>query len=97
MGLRLNYFYPLSLSGADGGKLGGPANMRNISLGLQGLYWLSQTWGLGVGAYIDMRSISYDAGANGTPGSANTPSSGNQEIYMDGTYFYGSLIFNFGK
>jgi hypothetical protein len=93
VGLRLNYFIPLALTGVDG-KLSGGANMRNLNIGLQGLYWLTPNWGLGLGGFFDFRSMSYDA----SPSQMSFRATGvNQEIYMDGAYFFGSLIYNFGR
>jgi hypothetical protein len=88
MGAKFGYFYPLMLSGApSGSSLGGSASSRNLNFGLQGLYWLNQNVGLGVGGFFEMRSIGFTSpGVNGV-----------EEIYMDGTYFFGSVVYRFLK
>ncbi len=88
VGLKFTYFYPLSASGPTvaGGKLTGEASYRNWNLGAQGFYWLAKNWGAGAGVFLDKRSISY------LPAGKTRP----EQIYTDGTYFFGSLLYSFG-
>ena len=88
MNLKMQYFYPLMLSGlASGSSLSSVASNRNLSAGLQGYYWLRPQIGIGVGAFLDWRSISYKTSG----------SSGSEKIYSDGSYFYTSLMYRFGQ
>ncbi len=88
LGIRFSYFMPLTLRGDTVDSITGDASYRNWSVGIQGLYWISRHWGVGLGAYIEKRSISYQVQGY----------SGNPEVYfMDGNYFFGSLIYSFGR
>ncbi|MBI2604512.1 MAG: hypothetical protein HYW49_00380, partial [Deltaproteobacteria bacterium] len=91
LGLKFSYFMPLTvLSGGDVQALSsGGASARNLSAGLQGLYWMGPRWALGLGAYLENRSIAFTR--------KGTASTRPEEIYMDATYFFGSLIYTFGK
>lgn len=90
LGVKVAYFVPLYISaiGVDG--LTSDASYRNISVGAQCLYWLNHRWGLGAGLYTEKRSISF--GVQGAP-AGTAP----EQIFMDGTYFFGSLIYSFGR
>lgn len=93
LGAKLAYFQPLVLVGApSGSKITGDASNRNLSVGVQGLFWLSKRWGLGLGAYYEKRSLSYEE----KPIDSVAPAGANQ-VFMDATYFFGSLIFSFGR
>ncbi|MGE4232607.1 MAG: hypothetical protein AB7F43_04685 [Bacteriovoracia bacterium] len=81
-GLKLAYYLPVWISE---GSLSNDASYRNLSLGVQGLYWATSRVGLGLGTFVDRRSISYKP-------SGQTSS---QIVYMDGVYFFGSVIINF--
>ncbi len=85
LGIRTAYFLPLLLSGADVNKPSTDASLRNLSIGAQMFYWLTGHWGMGAGAIWDLRSISYQPGGQSKA----------QEVYMDGTYFFGSLLYSF--
>jgi hypothetical protein len=87
-GLKLEYFLPLGISADNGGGiLDSETSYRNLSLGVQGIYWLGGPWGLGLGAFLENRSISYKP----------TRSDGPEQIKMDGAYFFGSIIYSWGK
>ena len=92
LGIKAAYFSPLKLTSSTSMgtlELASGANSRNISLGAQMLYWLSPRWGLGAGAYLEKRSISYRI--NGVNTSTDP-----EQVFMDGTYFFGSLLYSFG-
>jgi hypothetical protein len=91
LGLKFAYFKPIILSSDQVDQLTSDASNRNLSLGAQALYWLNRNWGLGAGAYIEKRSISYTV-KNGGPASSSKP----EQVYMDGTFFFGSLLYSFG-
>ena len=85
LGSKFAYYFPVASS--DGTVLhGDPNSNRNVSLGIQGLYWLSHRWGLAAGAFLEERSIA--EAPNGAP---------KEVINQDGTYFYGSVIWSFGR
>ena len=84
LGGQFSYYYPLS--SGDGTVARGSESNRNFALGLQGLYWLNKLWGLGAGVYTENRSIAVKNSSNAAP----------DTIENDGTYFFGSLIYNFG-
>ncbi len=110
LGVKSAYFIPLTLSGAGSGKLGGPAVSRNFGAGAQTMYWLDKRWGLGFGAFYELRSIGYQGGSTAASSSnaaktlrysaassAGGTSSQYEEVYMDAVYFFGSIIFSFGR
>jgi hypothetical protein len=86
IGMRINYFFPVFfLSGVpSGSSVSADASYRNISFGIQGIYWFNRNWGLGLGGFFENRSISY-----------TTPnySSQSEQIYMDASYIFGSIIY----
>ncbi|OFZ22154.1 MAG: hypothetical protein A2X94_08865 [Bdellovibrionales bacterium GWB1_55_8] len=83
---KFAYFMPLSLSG-NAESITGDASYRNASLGIQGQYWLNKNIGLSAGMYAEKRSISYLP-----PGTTAA-----EQLFMDGTYFFGSIIYSFTK
>jgi len=85
LGIKFSYFKPLFLSGANGSSITSDASNRNYSLGAQGVYWLSKQWGLAAGLFTEKRSISYKTDA----------ASSAQQVFIDGTYFFGSVIWSF--
>jgi len=89
LGAKVGYFFPVkALSGAPGdAKFDPGTSYRNLGAGLQGMYWLSPSLGLGVGAYIESRSIGY----------TSSSSSGLQTVTTNGTYFFGSVVYRFWK
>jgi hypothetical protein len=91
VGIKFAYFKPLLLSSSGAKELTGDASNRNFSLGAQILYWPGRRWGLGAGAYIERRSISYllDKPAAGVTAA--------EQVFTDGTFFFGSLIYSFGR
>ena len=86
LGAKLGYFYPIA-GAPTGSKFTSEASYRNFSVGLQGLYWFGGSWALGAGAYVEKRSISFQ------PTTTKAP----EQIYMDAVYFFGSLIYSFGR
>ncbi|MEW6056825.1 MAG: hypothetical protein AB1540_09435 [Bdellovibrionota bacterium] len=84
LGLKFAYYRPVILSGVDG-TLSGGANGRNLSIGAQGLYWLSAKWGLGAGGFLEDRGVGY------------LLNNLQQEVQMNAFYFFGSLIYSFGR
>jgi hypothetical protein len=90
VGVKLAYFKPLIISSSQAGPLTSDASNRNISVGAQVLYWLDRHWGLGAGAYVEHRSISYTV-----QGAPSTQAA--EQVFMDGTYFFGSVIYSFGR
>jgi hypothetical protein len=87
LGLKVAYFQPLLLSGEDAGSALAPGeNSRNLSLGAQLFYFLAPGWGAGAGVYQDFRSVSFTRGGS---------SAGTDRVVMDGTYFFGSLLYLF--
>jgi len=78
-GMKLSYFKPVSLSGVESGST--ISNASNLSVGVQGFYWRSPTWGYGVGLFFDRRSFGYDS-----------PNAGHQEVNLDSTQFFGSIL-----
>jgi hypothetical protein len=91
VGIKLAYFKPLLLSSSGADSLTSDASNRNVSLGAQVLYWVSRRVGLGAGAYVERRSISYTL--------TNAPASVTEaeKVFTDGTYFFGSVIYSFGR
>lgn len=79
VGMKVNYFKPMTLSGVESGST--LAGASNLSMGLQGFYWYSKSWGFGVGGFFDRRSLSY-----------TSPTSGLQEVNLDSTQFFGSIL-----
>lgn len=79
VGMKVNYFKPITLSGVESG--GSLAGASNLSMGIQAFYWRSQSWGFGVGGFFDRRSLSY-----------TSPTSGLQEVNLDSTQFFGSIL-----
>jgi hypothetical protein len=90
LGIKAAYFKPMILSSASADKITADASGRNMSVGAQALYWLNGHWGLGAGAYLEKRSISYTLK---TPSKTGQP----EQVFMDGTYFFGSVIYSFGR
>ncbi|MBL7715788.1 MAG: FecR domain-containing protein [Bdellovibrionales bacterium] len=87
---KAQYFLPTTLMGSavNGARITSDASYRNLSLGLQGFYWWSSRWGVGAGAFIDNRSISFNL-----PNGQTRP----EQIITDGSYFYGSVMYRFGQ
>jgi len=92
VGFKAAYFYPLlTLPSANGQNTlvsTHGMSVRNVSAGLQGLYWLSPNWGLGAGAYGEFRSAAYTNSVSPT-----VPI----EVQMDGLYFFTSLVYRFWR
>jgi hypothetical protein len=86
VGAKVAYFIPIALLSSSTIEKTGDASYRNISVGLQGLYWLSKHWGAGAGGFYEKRSISYRLNGN----------SNAEQVYMDGFYFFGSVLYSFG-
>lgn len=86
LGIKASYFYPVSLmsSGGVADKISGDVSYRNFNIGVQGLYWVSRSVGIGVGGYFENRSIGFTS----TGGGAEA-----EKVYMDGMYFFGSMIY----
>ncbi|MGK5082615.1 hypothetical protein WDW37_04855 [Bdellovibrionota bacterium FG-1] len=91
LGIKIAYFKPIWLSSNHATALTGDASNRNFSVGAQVLYWATQHWGLGAGGYLEKRSLSYkvDKTATGAPSNVD-------QVFMDGTYFFGSVLYSFG-
>ncbi|MCM2324011.1 MAG: hypothetical protein NDJ90_12195 [Oligoflexia bacterium] len=88
LGGKFLYFLPLGIYGGESGtRLTPDASLRNFSFGLQGLYWIQKEWSLAVGFFLDKRSISFQAPRATKP----------EMLYMDGSYFFGSVIYSFGR
>jgi hypothetical protein len=89
IGVKVGYFRPIFFIGGSptGSQFSGSANQRNLSLGIQGLYWLNPTWGIGAGGYFEKRSLSFSTPNQSSP----------EEIYMDGSYFFGSVVYRIWK
>ncbi len=88
LGVKADYFLPLMLGSGMGWT--GTASDRDFSVGAQAYYWLSRHWGVGLGGYFEMNSVSYTY----TPQSVGTAHA--DQVYMDGTYFFGTLMYSFG-
>jgi hypothetical protein len=92
LGAKLEYFVPIGISADNGGGVLYPQDSyRNLSVGLQAIYWLGGNWGVGAGAYLENRSIGYK------PVGAGGVSTDPERILMDGSYFYGSVIYSWGR
>lgn len=88
VGAKIAYFLPLALTGVDPSySMTSDQSFRNFSAGVQALYWLNPKWSIAAGGYFDMRSLSYTK-----PGDTKK-----ELISMDAMYFFGSLIWTFGK
>jgi hypothetical protein len=87
LGLKVAYFKPLVLSSPNASSLTGDASNRNLSVGLQGIYWLTSHWGAGAGVFIDHRSISYQLSGSSGPA---------EQVTMDANYLFLSLLYKFG-
>jgi hypothetical protein len=89
LGVKAAYFLPVSISAPSfSPQISSNSSYGNLNLGAQGLYWLSRSWGLGMGLFLDQRSIGYTVA-----GAVNTNA---ETIVMDGVYFFGSLVYTFG-
>lgn len=86
VGAKASYYLPVALLSSSA-TITADDSRRNINVGIQGLYWIFKNWSLGAGIFIDKRSISV------LPPSASRP----EEVFMDGTYFFGSVIYSFGQ
>ena len=88
LGLKASYFLPLQVSadGADGFQITPNASYRNLNIGAQAVYWLGGGFALNAGAYAEARSISVRV-------PDQTRATMDVSIYMDGVYFFGSLIY----
>jgi hypothetical protein len=86
IGAKVAYFIPLILSSDSDVQKVSEGSYRNFSAGLQGLYWLTKHWGAGAGGFYDLRSIGYRLNSTGST----------DQVYMDGTYFFGSILYSFG-
>jgi hypothetical protein len=85
LSLKSSYFFPFDILGSGtGSKFVGNESYRNFNIGVQAVYWLNKRMGLGAGGFIDQRSIGY-----------LSPSGGEEQVSMDGTYFFGSFIYRF--
>jgi hypothetical protein len=82
VGLKVAYFKPITLSGTEGGEITSSDSARNISAGLQGFRWMTRSWALGLGGFLDRRSFSY-----------TSPSTGPESVNMDALHLFGSLLF----
>ncbi len=92
LSLKVNYFIPLvvveTISTTPLNTFHA-ASFRNVSLGLQGAYWLGGNFGLAAGAIMELRSLGASV--------ASSPGGSPEQIYMDGVFFFGSLIYSFGR
>jgi hypothetical protein len=61
----------------------GGSSSANLSAGLQAYYWFADRWAVGAGLFVENRSIDH------------TTASGDEEIQMNGSYFFASLIWSF--
>lgn len=86
LGVKASYFYPVGFLGGSSiaSSIAADASYRNFSVGVQGLYWVNHSFGVGVGGYFENRSIGFL-----TPGGPSEA----EKVYMDGVYFFGSLIY----
>jgi hypothetical protein len=92
LGLKFEYFVPIGISADNGGgTLYAQDSYRNLSVGIQAIYWLGGPWGVGAGAFLENRSIGYKP--IGPSGVASDP----ERIRMDGQYFFGSIIYSWGR
>lgn len=96
LGLKVSYFYPFSMSDSSGaGRIllkSSAASTRNLSVGLQGLYWLRARLGLGIGGFFEQRSIGFQYPVLGYEnGQAN------EFVYTDAKHLFLSLIYTFGS
>jgi hypothetical protein len=89
LGLKFAYFYPISASSGGQGiflsRGHDDGDNRNFGLGLQGIYWVQKHWSLGAGVLIEKRSITVGNGQSYA------------DVTMDGSYFFGSVIYSFGN
>jgi len=93
LGIKTSYFLPVMVIFGPISGLGSDANTRNINLGVQGLYWFSERWAGAFGGYWEQRSLGYDT----VDLAKQRVTGGAEKIYMDGLYFFGSLIYSFGR
>ena len=83
LGGKLGYFLPVRL--LSGGKtLDGAPDRRNLNFGVQALYWFTPRWGVGLGGYFEFKSLSYI--------STNSTTRAQEQLFMDASYFFGSVI-----
>jgi hypothetical protein len=89
VGARINYFIPaVILSGVPSGSgLSGGMNFRNVSAGAEGEFSFARSWSIEAGAFYELRSISFKPSAGATA----------EQIAVDGYYFFGSIVYHFGK
>jgi hypothetical protein len=85
LGAKIAYNVPFTVMGASG-SLSPEASFRNLSMGIQGIYWLGPRWAAGAGAFFENRSISYLRSGSGF----------SDKVYTDAVYFFGSIIYAFG-
>ncbi len=93
LSMKINYFVPLtvidSVASSPISVSSNWASVRNVSLGLQGAYWLGGKFAVAAGGYMEFRSLAY----TGTFSPAGQP----EEVYMDGAFFFASFIYSFGS
>ncbi len=87
LGSKASYYLPMGFRNRSQ-KISAAASFRNMSIGVQGLYWFRKQWAMGMGGYLEQRSIGYYPSQH---------ASAAQEVFMDGAYFFGSIVYSFGK
>lgn len=92
LGAKINYFLPVTLTGnVQYEALTVDASYRNISVGVQALYWADHHFGLGLGVFTENRSISF---ISRTPQAASTRLA--DQIFSDSLNLFGSVVYSFG-
>ena len=89
MGFRAQVYLPIKLLGGDssGGQINGGISKRNLGVGFQSFYWLGQKVGAGLGIFTELKSLSYFPAT----------SSVQERIFMDATYFVGTILIRFSQ
>ncbi len=91
---KFNYFIPVIAFSSNPAEVGpvtitSDASYSNVSFGLQAAYWLGGNFGIAAGALAEFRSISVDVPTR-SPGVT-------EQISMPGVFFFGSVIYSFGR
>jgi hypothetical protein len=82
----VNYYFPVGNQIVRGGD-----SNRNLGAGISATDFLTQSWGLSIGIYHENLSVIHRSDDNG--GLSSDPDT----VSMDTTFFFGSLVYSFGR
>lgn len=93
---QLQYFYPLSVSSGDQQESvhlkSNSANFENVTVGMQGSYWWTQSISMSLGAFLEFKSLAFSREGQNTV-SSNDP----ETVNLNSQYLVLSMSYSFGK